>query len=401
MSDESPTADNGLRKALFLPTLILLDFLVSTPLVFIGLDLVYMASSFKVPIGTTSQLSMIDGLMGLLVAFSMSALVIRFKHKSLLLFGTALYAVGMLGWSIAPNFATAVFSTVIVGVGDTIFGVMVFTVIGEQMPLERRGWAIGLVTSGWISSWVIAAFLAGLITNIAGWRMVPLWFLFPLSLVCLVLGLVVIPSKQPQLQAENRFSYVKALKRIFMNRSPAACAVGYTLAVFVGLVPTYAASFYIITYGLSPAVNGSIGAIGALGGVFGAAAAGRLVNRVGRKPLFAASYLVAAVCMVLFTFMPTLWVSVAVLAVSTTCALMGVTAFVSLNLEQVPEFKGSMISIGNAFGSIGGIVSVIIGGLVLNLFFNNFHLVMTIGGTVAICGVGVVFLLAKDPCKIR
>jgi predicted MFS family arabinose efflux permease len=399
MSDEAPTADNSLRKALFLPTLILLSFLVSTPLVFIGLDLVYMASSFDVPIGTASQLVMIDSLMGLLVAFSMSALVIRFKHKSLLLFGIAVYSVGMFGYFIAPNFATAIFSTVLVGVGDTIFAIMCPTIIGEQMPLERRGWAIGVTMSGWMSSWVIAAFLAGLITSIAGWRMVPLWFLIPLSLVSLVLGLVIIPSKQPQLQAENRFSYVQALKRIFMNRSPAACAVGYTFATFVGLVPTYTASFYIITYGVSPAVAGGIGAIGALGGVFGAAAAGRLVNRVGRKPLFVASYLVAAVCMILFTFMPILGVSVAVCAVSGTGALMGVTAILSLTLEQVPELKGSMMSIGNAFGSIGEIVSVIIGGLVLNLFFNNFHLIMTIGGAVAICGVGVVLLLAKDPVK--
>ncbi len=61
--------------------------------------------------------------------------------------------------------------------------------------------------------------------------------------------------------------------------------------------------------------------------------------------------------------------------------------------------KSSMMSIGNSFENIGGILAIIIGGLVLNFYNNNFHLLMTVLGVVGIVAAPVLLLFVKDPAK--
>jgi predicted MFS family arabinose efflux permease len=72
----------------------------------------------------------------------------------------------------------------------------------------------------------------------------------------------------------------------------------------------------------------------------------------------------------------------------------------SLNLEQVPEYRASMMSIAASFDNTGVAIGVIIGGIVLNLFANNFHLLMVILGALAASAAAVLFFFAKDPCTI-
>jgi len=71
----------------------------------------------------------------------------------------------------------------------------------------------------------------------------------------------------------------------------------------------------------------------------------------------------------------------------------------SLALEQVPEFRGSMMSISNSLENTGGILAVIIGGLLLNLYNNNFHLLMTVFGVMGIVAVPLLLLFARDPTR--
>ena len=71
----------------------------------------------------------------------------------------------------------------------------------------------------------------------------------------------------------------------------------------------------------------------------------------------------------------------------------------SLTLKQVPEYKGSMMSIYTSFDSGGYILGLIASGLVLNLYANNFHILYIIFGAVGISTAAVVFFFAEDPCK--
>jgi len=71
----------------------------------------------------------------------------------------------------------------------------------------------------------------------------------------------------------------------------------------------------------------------------------------------------------------------------------------SLALEQVPEYRGSMMSIFSSFQGAGMVVGLITSGLVLNLYANNFHLLYIIFGMMGFSAAALLFLLAKDPCR--
>jgi len=158
-------------------------------------------------------------------------------------------------------------------------------------------------------------------------------------------------------------------------------------------------SFFRLTFNVSSAIGGAILSIGTAGGILGGIIGGRLINKYGRKPLTITAILLNGISTILFTFMPLIELSVVLGFIGGTAMAVIITGLQSLALEQVPEFRGSMMSIGNSFENIGGILAIIIGGLVLNLYNNNFHLLMTIFGVVGIVAVPVLLLFAKDPTK--
>ena len=140
--------------------------------------------------------------------------------------------------------------------------------------------------------------------------------------------------------------------------------------------------------------------IGSVAGIVGGVAGGRLVNRLGRKPLAVSGALFVAISDILFTFMPNAEASVVVWIVNALAAAAIGAGLGSLALEQVPEYRGSMMSIFSSFQGAGMIAGLIISGLVLNLFANNFHLLYDIFGVMGFATAAVLFFLSKDPCKV-
>jgi MFS family permease len=193
--------------------------------------------------------------------------------------------------------------------------------------------------------------------------------------------------------------YSKAFKQILLNKSAIACVTATALFTCVSVVPVYAVSFYRVVFAVSPLIGGVFASVAAVGAIFGGIGGGRLINRCGRKPLTVAGALVSGTAAILFTYMPNMLLSVAFWAISAATAAITCSALFSLVLEQVPSFKGSMMAINSTFQNTGSILGLIIGGLVLNLYHNNFLLLMTIFGTLGVASAPIIFLLAKDPCK--
>jgi MFS transporter, DHA1 family, putative efflux transporter len=394
-----PDRANKCLKTLLLPTLILCTFVGFTITAFLSTLLVDLAESFKISIGTASELVLISSLTGLIMGIVMSAFSIKFKHRSLFLVGISVFSIGTFGFFLAQSFVILVFSQFLVAAGSTIILIMTYALIGDQFPLEKRGWAIGLLVSGGMVAFIIVAPLSGIIASLAGWRSVLSWFIIPTSLVCVALSLICIPSNQPKLDPSSQSLYVQAYKRIFLCKSTVACLISTTLVSFISVVPMYAVSFYRTTDSVSPTVGGVFSSIAGAGAVVGGVVGGRLINRFGRKSLAVTFYFVSGVMCILFTFIPIIGVSVALWALAAATATLGMAGLTSLTLEQVPTFRASMMSINGSFQNVGMALGAIIGGLVLNCFHNNFQLLMTILGSLGASAALVIFFFTKDPYK--
>jgi MFS family permease len=398
MANPEPNVDKSFKKRLFLPLLILSFFSINTFAVVVKTLLVDIAESFNVSIGAASQLLSVGLFMGIIMGVAMSFLAIKYKHKSLYVLGFAFLSIGILGSFFAPNFASMLIFQAVMAIGGAMVGILVFTLIGVLLPLKQRGEAIGLTMAALFAASILVPPLSSSIVTIGSWRSVLLWFIFPLSLACLILSLLVIPSKPEQQGLTVKPQYREALKQIYLNRSSTACIASSALLAIIRLVPLYAVSFYRIDFHEPLNTAALFLTIASIGSGVGALVAGRMVNRFGRKPLTVVTAFVSGVLAVVFSFIPNVWISVAFWALCAASVGMSDTALTGLVLEQVPEFRGSMVSVQTMFRNIGLILGTMISGILLNIYLNNFNLLMVIYGT---CGIAAapILLLAKDSCK--
>ena len=155
---------------------------------------------------------------------------------------------------------------------------------------------------------------------------------------------------------------------------------------------------------LQNAFNGGvIGTIASLAPFSGTLLGGRLVNRVGRKPIAVVPPIISGVFAIAFTFVPGMVFSLALLLVQGFFGGLMLSGLFNLALEQVPSFRSSMMSIANSFQNLGTILGIVIGGAILSTLHpnaGNFQLLMTVLGVGGIAS-GLVLLLAKDPCKTQ
>jgi predicted MFS family arabinose efflux permease len=400
MSAQEPKVEKSLRSRLFLPALILGEFLTFTFSVFFSNAMVDVASTLKVTVGTASQILTISSFLGLIVGIVMGFLAVRFKHKSLFLFGAAFFAVGALGAFFAPNFASMLFFNIFLGTGGAMIGIMVFAIIGDFLPLQKKGIAVGLaVAAGAGLANLIMPQVTSVITNAAGWRAVLLWFILPISVVSLLFGFFVLPSKPRQDQTASKPQYLKAFKQVLTNKSAIACVVGMALMWFSFLVPTYAVTFYRLHFKESLSNGGYFFSLASAMLILGSIVGGRLINRIGRKPLTVIAGVIQGVFAILIVFLPNEYASVAMWMVSAGVSGVVSTALLGLVLEQVPGFRGTMMSLTSSFRNIGLIVGLTISGLVLNLYANNFQILYVMFGVCGVASAAVVFLFAKDPTR--
>lgn len=127
----------------------------------------------------------------------------------------------------------------------------------------------------------------------------------------------------------------------------------------------------------------------------GSLVAGRLVNKFGRIPLTVLTVLLAGIFAISFVHLPNLWLSIALFFLGCWFSGMASSAANSLALEQVPRFRGTMMSMNSAAISLGNALGAAVGGLALDLF--NYEVMGSVLGAVAIVAAIIFYLLTADP----
>ena len=89
------------------------------------------------------------------------------------------------------------------------------------------------------------------------------------------------------------------------------------------------------------------------------------MNRFGRKTSSVFGCLLAGLSSIAYVFAPSFVVSLSVVLVGAFIAGVRINAVTSLSLEQVSEFRGSMMSLNSAFMNFGSVLGAGIGGYAL------------------------------------
>ncbi|MDH5793155.1 MAG: MFS transporter [Candidatus Bathyarchaeota archaeon] len=393
--------EKGSRGRLFLPSLAFSYFAAGPLGVLVSLLLIDIGETFGVSEGVMGQINTLYSIVAVVIALLMGILSLRFKHKSLLLMGLLFIGISALGCLVAPDFNWMLVSYSLSGLGWAMVSPMCVTMIGEHFPLEKRASAVGWIVAGGALPFVIGAPLIASIAGVGGWRLAIIGFVIPILLASLLLAFISLPSiSHSHRPAVNGKTYLKSFKGVLSGRSPIACLIGDALrqASFIAIL-IYGASFFMRRF-LVSIDFASIWILGAASCyTLGSLVSGPIVNRFGRKTSTVLTAFLAGIFTITYACVFNLWLSLTLSFIDSWFFGMVTSAANSLTLEQVPEFRGTMMSIDTAAINLGSAFGTALGGLALLSFgYEGLGIVL---GVMGVAAAVVFYLLTTDPTRKR
>jgi DHA1 family inner membrane transport protein len=288
----------------------------------------------------------------------------RWGHRVMMLAGLSMLTAGMLAGGLLPVYGMVLVALFLAGLGKSIFDPALLAYVGQRVPYQRRGLAIGLIELAWAGSALVGLPLVGLLIERMGWR-APFFVLGGFGLLSLAALRALIPDDgHQQHDAENLPSFHDAWRRLSRERA-ALGALGFGL-----LVSAANDNLFVVygiwlesTFGLSIAVLGAATTVIGVAELLGEGLTAFIADRVGLKRATVAGLTLSALSYILLPLMGhTLWLALIGLFITfLTFEFTIVTAF-SLFTEILPAARATMMSSSLAAISIGRVMGALVGG---------------------------------------
>ena len=291
----------------------------------------------------------------------------RFGAFKVIIVGTVLYALGLVGMALSPTGLLFTLTTgVLIGAAQagTTYAV-IYGVIGRNISADKRSWAMGVTAAAGSFGQFLMVPTEGFLISSLGWQQA-LLVLAGAVLLIMPLAIGLRESSFTGGQAVKREQTIsQALREAFKYPSFQLLMAGYFVCgfqvVFIGVhMPSY-----LKDKGLSPQVAGYALALIGLFNIFGTYIAGSLGQRMPKKNILAIIYFARAIIIAVFIAAPLSPLSVYIFA-----SLMGLLwlSTVPVTTAAVAQIFGiqhlSMLS-GFVFFShqIGSFLGVWLGGI--------------------------------------
>jgi MFS family permease len=377
---------------------------------FVPLVLPEIAETYGITLGEAATLTAFSSLAGVATGFALSAASIRVQYKTLLALGAAMTPICVIGVYLAPSFWLAQTFYALNGVGSVIVAAMSPSLIAELYPLNKKATRISLSASTAFIAVIIASPITGFLSStgaVSSWRNSLLWFLLPATVLCLLFTIFFIPSKSSMRQkTPTKAPFMNGYKEIFSNVSARACLANSVLGSIWLASSVFGLAFFADIFFLSPASRGLISTLGIGILVVGVLIGGFLVNSVGRKRLMVTSAFTAVIAgvlsYVLMIFIPNLGLGIGVRSVSFFLGGFVFAAGPNLLVEQVPNYRGTMMSLAQGLSGIGVAIGTFVAGAALNFLGTSteaYSLAIGLLGLLGLTGTTTLILFAKDPAK--
>ena len=356
----------------------------------------------RVAIGMTTQLSTTLNAAQVVTAIAMSALIIRFRPKSLLMAGLLLFFISAAGNFLAPSLTWMHAFFAISGISMTMIGISGITLIGEFVPSTRKAKAVSYVaTASYVSS-LIGSIIIPRLADLGSWRFVYLLLVVPAALASLAIAFIGIPSlSHGRRQATTKQTYMHSYRQVLFNRSSAAFLIAGLF--FSGVIGLFALNFIRqqffsdLALTIQREYSSYIYMVSTILFAAGGLVAGRLIGKISAKTLVAVGALGDGIFTVLLFFSTSLPVALAFDWLHVWFSTTAATASVCLGLDQVPGARGTMMSLVRVFAEIGNTIAPILGGAMLVWY--SYAAVGIVLGVMSMIASAIVFFLVRDPAK--
>lgn len=222
-----------------------------------------------------------------IVGFSGAFFVDRLDRKRLLSWSYTGFLLGTLACAFAPDYSLMLASRILTGAFGGLLSSVMYSIISDHFPLERRASAMGIVTSGFALASVFGVPFGSYLASAFSWH-APFLFVASVGLN-IILGIVLfIPKMRGHLGDSAAIpSPISVIKNLAANKKQQNALLLMSLLMFsqFSIIP-FIAPYMETNVGFTRNEVNLIYLFGGLCAVFTAPLTGKLADRIGRQKVF-------------------------------------------------------------------------------------------------------------------
>lgn len=291
----------------------------------------------------------------------MSTLVDYWGRKSGILIAIGLFVISNVLVVFFPVFTMFGISMVISSLGAFLLNSSLQAYLGDTMGYEKRGVAIGIIETGWATSFMLGMPVVGFLIARFSW-LTPFQVLALLGAILFFVFTLLLPGNKGMKLSGNGSAFWQTLRYVY--RSPLALT-GLGMALCNGLSKESVNLVFGVwmedTFGLTITALGFSASLIGVAEIIGDLSGGVLTWRLGKRGTVAIGYsvmIMAAIGLLLFgSTLPGALASLAVILLSYEMVVVG---NITLMSQVLPEARATLIGTYIAFNSLGRTISALV-----------------------------------------
>lgn len=297
-----------------------------------------------------------------------SAFIDRFERKSLLLSLYAAFALATLACGLAPTYALLMVARIAAGLFGGVMGALVQTMVGDAIPFERRGRAMGVVMASFSLATVAGVPASLALAEALSWH-ASFVAIALASFVIGAVGLRTLPRLTGHLQAARGASARQALAAVLREPNHWR-AFGFSALVMGSsfTVIPFLTIYLTSNVGVAPAQVPLIYLAGGVATLFTARLIGALADRWGKVRAFRIVAALALLPMLAVTHLgPTPLAVVLVVSTAFFVFVSGrmVPGMALVTSASVPSLRGAFMSLNGSLQSAAMGLAAMLGGALI------------------------------------
>jgi predicted MFS family arabinose efflux permease len=327
----------------------------------------------------------------------------KIGRKKMLLLAFGGFIISTFLMALAPTFSLLLGARIIAGMFGGTTGTLLLTIVGDVVPLERRGTAMGKIMAGFSGAAALGVPFGIYFGTFYGWQM-PFYTTGIISIFIFILAIFKIPSLKEHLLEKNPIRVPAAIKLIFKDKNITKSFLFLALLIF--------GQFTILPF-LSPYMVSNVGfredqltyiyLFGGLLTVFSGPLIGKLGDKKGNTNIFIIWALISLIPIFLITRLGVAPIYYAITLTTLLFIFVGgrmIPALAIIISTAAPEIRGVFMGIRAAVQQLAAGIAAYVAGLIMienaDGTYGNYEIV----GLMAV-GFSILSILIVKRIKIK
>lgn len=341
----------------------IMDFMIMMPL---GPQLMRLFQISPQEFGLiVSTYTLSAGVTGFLAAF----FVDRYDRKQILLYAYMGFVVGTFACAFAPTYAFLVIARIVAGAFGGLIGAQVFSIIGDLIPYERRGSAMGSISAAFSIASVVGVPFALYIAAEWTWH-APFVLIASLGALIIPFMISTIPSMRGHIQKDEKQRPFAVIEHIMQDKNQqTGLLFGVILMVGHFSIIPFISPYMVANVGFTEKDLTYIYFVGGALTFFSSPLIGKLADKYGKLKIFTIFGVLALFPIFLITNMPRVPVYMALVATAMFFVFAS-SRFIPANAMITslvsPQQRGGYMSISASFQQLAAGIASFVAGLVIS-----------------------------------